>query len=125
MNVESSCGPGPSDSGNEFDRFLFPFLEVESWITELSCNYPTRNENLCPHHWLGITFGDYIGPKKITKTHRYRSNNRLRPNRFWDRKGTKTINNCKIIGLNRMGPLKHRIEIFFVRSTKKSIKKNL
>ena len=29
-----------------------------------------------------LTFGDVIGPKIITKYHPYRSNNRLRPNRF-------------------------------------------
>ena len=29
-----------------------------------------------------VTLGDYIGPKKLLKYHRYRSNNRLRPNRF-------------------------------------------
>ena len=34
------------------------------------------------------------------------------------RKGTKMINNRNIIGLNRMGRLKHRIEIFFGQSTK-------
>ena len=38
-------------------------------------------------------------------------------NRFWNRKGTKTINNRNIIDLNRKGRLKHRIEIFFDRST--------
>ena len=38
-------------------------------------------------------------------------------NRFLDRKSTKTINNRNIIGMNRMGRLKHRIEIFFDRST--------
>ena len=36
-------------------------------------------------------------------------------NRFLDRKGTKTINNRNIIGLNRMGRLKHQIKIFFDR----------
>ena len=33
------------DSGSDFDHFLFPFLEVKSQITELSCNYPTRKKN--------------------------------------------------------------------------------
>ena len=31
--------------------------------------------------WV-VTFGDVIGPKKLPKYHRYRSNNRLRPNGF-------------------------------------------
>ena len=33
--------------------------------------------------WYVITLGDYIGPKKLPKYHRYRSNNRLRPNRYY------------------------------------------
>ena len=37
--------------------------------------------------------------------------------RFFNRRSTKTINNRKIIGLNRMGRLKNRIEIFFGRCT--------
>ena len=44
---------------------------------------------------------------------------------FLDRKGTKTINNRNIIGLNRMGRLKHRIKIFFGRSTKNFTENNL
>ena len=46
-------------------------------------------------------------------------------NRFLDGKGTKTINNRNIIGLNQMGRFKHRIEIFFGRSTKNFTEKNL
>ena len=41
-----------------------------------------------------VTLGDYIAPKIIIENSSYRSNNRLRQNRFFlDRKGTKTINN--------------------------------
>ena len=29
-----------------------------------------------------VTLGDYISPKKTSKNNRYRTNNRLRPNRF-------------------------------------------
>ena len=29
-----------------------------------------------------LTLGDYIGPKKSSENHRYRTNNRLRKNRF-------------------------------------------
>ena len=32
--------------------------------------------------YLGVTLGDYIGPKKTSKIHHYRSNNRLKKNRF-------------------------------------------
>ena len=39
-----------------------------------------------------------------------------------DRKSSKTINNRKIIVLNQMGQLKHRIGIFFGRTTKKNSK---
>ena len=38
-------------------------------------------------------------------------------NHFLDGKSTKTINNRNVIGLNRMGRLKHRIEIILGRST--------
>ena len=51
--------------------------------------------------------------------------NKLMNNRFLHRKGSKTINNCNIIGPNRMGQLKHRIKIFFGRSTKNFTEKNL
>ena len=33
------------DGGNDFDHFLFPFLEVGSRMSELSSNYSTRNSN--------------------------------------------------------------------------------
>ena len=33
------------DSGNDFDRFLFSFLEVGFRTSKLSSNYPTRNSN--------------------------------------------------------------------------------
>ena len=39
--------------------------------------------------------------------------------RFLDHKSSKMVNNCLIIILNRMCRLKHRIKIFFGRSTKK------
>ena len=34
----------PRASKNDFGHFSIVFLEIESWITELSCNYPTRME---------------------------------------------------------------------------------
>ena len=34
------------DSGNDFDHFSFPFLEVGSQITKLSCYYPIRKKKL-------------------------------------------------------------------------------
>ena len=37
-NVLSS----PRASKKDFDHFSFVFLEIKSWITELSFNYPTR-----------------------------------------------------------------------------------
>ena len=36
---------GSPDSDNYLDRFLFPFLEVGSRISELLSNYPNRNAN--------------------------------------------------------------------------------
>ena len=76
-----------------------------------------------------VTFGNVIGPKKITKKssllvkssasaksiHLCVSNRES--DRFLDRKSTKMINNRNIIGLNQMGRLKHQIEIFFGQST--------
>ena len=44
---------------------------------------------------------------------------------FLDRKVTKMINNRKVIGLNRIGRLKHQIEIFFGRSSENFTEKNL
>ena len=46
-------------------------------------------------------------------------------NRFLDLKVTKMINNRKVIGLNRIGRLKHQIEIFFGRSSENFTEKNL
>ena len=46
MDVEIQVQtPTSRDSGNDFDRFAFPFLEVGSLITELFCDYPTWNAN--------------------------------------------------------------------------------
>ena len=72
--------------------------------------------SLITEHMLSVLF---IKPTYhiLSKVRTYPSKQRL--NGFLDRKSTKTINNLKIIGLNRMDRLKHRIEIFFGRSTQK------
>ena len=46
-------------------------------------------------------------------------------NHFLDQKFTKMINNRKVIGLNRIGRLKHRIKIFFGRCSDNFTEKNL
>ena len=101
------------------------FVDFGREITEKGIKLKKRLKKM-----FMLTFGDVIGPKKSQKYHRYRSNNRLWPNRFIYvyRIGNRIdlyFNNRKIIGLNRMGRLKHWIKIFFGRSTKNFTEKKL
>ena len=85
----------------------FGFVQNKEWI------------RLIQPWWLG---GNLQRCNRSKKNHR---NIIVISQIFLHQKGTKTINNCNIIGLNRMGPLKHQIEIFSGRSTKNCIEKKL